>query len=31
MTQREEFEKGLNTLDKQTIVTMAAKQAERGE
>ena len=27
MTQREEFEKWLNTLDKQTLVTMAAKQA----
>lgn len=28
MTQREEFEKWLNTLDKQTLVTMAAKQAK---
>ena len=27
MTQREEFEKWLNTLDKQTLVTMTAKQA----
>ena len=27
MTEREEFEKWLNTLDKQTLVTMAAKQA----
>ena len=27
MTQREEFEKWLNTLDKQTLVTMVAKQA----
>ena len=28
MTQREEFEKWLNTLDKQTLVTMAANQAK---
>lgn len=28
MTQREEFEKWLNILDKQTLVTMAAKQAK---
>ena len=28
MTQREEFEKWLNTLDKQTLVIMAAKQAK---
>ena len=28
MTEREKFEKWLNTLDKQTIVTMAAKQAK---
>lgn len=28
MTQREEFEKWLNTLDKQTLVTMAVKQAK---
>ena len=28
MTEREEFEKWLNTLDKQTLVTMAAKQAK---
>lgn len=28
MSQREEFEKWLNTLDKQTLVTMAAKQAK---
>ena len=28
MTQREEFEEWLNTLDKQTLVTMAAKQAK---
>ena len=27
MTQREKFEKWLNTLDKQTLVAMAAKQA----
>ena len=27
MTECKEFEKWLNTLDKQTIVTMAAKQA----
>ncbi len=27
MTEREKFEKWLNTLDKQTLVTMAAKQA----
>ena len=30
MTQREEFEKWLNTLDRQTLVTMTAKQTERG-
>ena len=29
MTEREKFEKWLNTLDKQTLVTMTAKQAER--
>ena len=28
MTEREKFEKWLNTLDKQTLVTMAAKQAK---
>lgn len=28
MTQREEFEKWLNTLDKQTLVTMAANKAK---
>lgn len=28
MTEREKFEKWLNTLDKQTLVTMAAKQAQ---
>ena len=28
MTEREEFEKWLNILDKQTLVTMAAKQAK---
>ena len=27
MTEREKFEKWLNTLDKQTLVAMAAKQA----
>jgi hypothetical protein len=27
MTEREKFEKWLNTLDKQTLVTMTAKQA----
>ena len=27
MTQREKFEKWLNTLDRQTLVTMTAKQA----
>ena len=30
MTEREKFEKWLNTLDRQTLVTMTAKQAERG-
>ena len=27
MTEREKFEKWLNTFDKQTLVTMTAKQA----
>ena len=31
MTEYEKFEKWLNTLDKQTLVTMTAKQVKGGE
>ena len=31
MTEREKFEKWLNTLDKQTIVTMAANQTANAQ